>query len=247
MAQRSSDYELFEAINRGYQQRYSDSYGRTEESKPRMAVDGLLSALGFGGGGGNSPRPPGSSDIPFFGRNGRVASFVTSPRGVATGGGLAALGGLIAAAQEFNNPDPTRSGFQNAAAGIGSGLGTTGGAIAGGLIGSLIAGPGVGTFAGQAIGAALGGASGKGLTEMVAGLVEPTPEEKALKRAVDQARGMGRVQLELETQRLPLARAAQEIEAKRQRDAVFNQALGVAMQQATAPNPLAQVMLSGLS
>jgi len=245
VTQRSSDYELFEAINRGYQQRYSDSYGRAEESKPRMAVDGLLSALGFGGGGGNSPRPPGSSDIPFFGRNGRVASFVTSPRGIATGGGLAALGGLIAAAQEFNNPDPTRSGFQNAAAGIGSGLGTTGGAIAGGLIGSLIAGPGVGTFAGQAIGAALGGASGKGLTELVSGLIEPSEESKALRRAVEQARRMGDVQLELEAKRLPLAEAAQRLAIERERQAMLNQSLGYALQQASTTSPIAQLMIAG--
>lgn len=229
MAQRSSDYELFSRLNDGYERRYRENYGGQTESGPqRMAADALGNALGL------------------FGRDGRIAQFVTSPRGIATGGGLAALGGLLAAAQEFNNPDPARSGLQNAAAGIGSGLGTTGGAIAGGLAGSMIA-PGIGTIIGSTLGATLGGASGKGILEMVAGLLEPTPEEKALKRAVDQARGMGRVQLELETQRLPLMRAAQEIEAKRQRDAVFSQALGVAMQQATAPNPVAQMMLSGLS
>lgn len=116
----------------------------------------------------------------FVGWGGPVGRQMLRPRGIALGGGLAALSGLLAAGQELNNPDPTRSSLQNAAAAAGSGLGTTGGAVVGGILGGMTPLGPVGALIGSSLGAALAGTAGKGLADMVTGFMEPSAEEKAL-------------------------------------------------------------------
>lgn len=214
------------------------SVPREPESEKRMAADvlaGMFSGLGPDSG---------------FGR------FVFSPRGVATGGGLAALAGIVSAAQEFSNPDPSRSSLQNLAAGIGSGLGTTGGAVAGGLAGRAVGGmlgaplgP-LGVVVGSTLGGMVGGSAMKGLAEALAGVLEPSPEEKALR----QARKQAELALELDKQRfetmLPLqtaaASAAQNMRIKEQRELAMNQILQTAGASSAAQQlAITQAMLGG--
>lgn len=190
----------------------------------------------------------------LFGPNAGLGRFVRSPRGLAVGGGLSVLGGLLAAVPELTNPDPMRSGLQNTAAAAGTGLGTTGGAIAGGLAGSMLF-PGIGTLVGSALGGALGGASGKGLAELVTGLIEPSAEEKAL----NLARRQGQLALDLEEERLrtllpyntAAAKVAQDLQIERERQSALSQALGAALQvqsQGAAAQQLAatQALFGGL-
>ncbi len=196
--------------------RSEDSEGRAPGR--RMAADALNDILGT------------------FASQGRVGRFVLSPRGLATGGGLAALAGLISAANEFNNPDPSRSSMQNAAAGAGAGVGTVGGALGGALAGRAVGaalgaplGP-VGAIVGSALGGMVGGEALKGLANVVTGAIEGSPEQKAL----NQARRQAELALELDKQRaqemmpvqIAAAQAAQDLRLREQRDAVLNQSLG---------------------
>lgn len=188
----------------------------------------------------------------------RFGRFVLSRRGLATGGGLAALAGLLSAADEFNNPDPTRSSLQNAAAGVGAGVGTVGGALAGGAAGRMIGGMAgaplgpLGVIVGSTLGGLVGGEALKGLANAVTGVIEGSPEDQALNRARRQAE----LALELDKRRaqemLPIqaaaARLAQDLRSKDQ----LNANLAAILQQAGAAGAAQQVamtqgLLGGLS
>ena len=203
-------------------------------SESRKAGDVLANLLGF-----MDPKRPGS-----FGR------FVVSPKGIATAGGLATLAGLVNAAGEFNNPDPTRTGFQNLASGVGAGLGTVGGTLAGGaagrVLGGMLGAPGgpIGVLVGSTLGGLVGGEALKGLGGAVARAIEGGPEQQAL----NQARRQAELALEMEKQRMetltPLqlatARAMQDLRAKDE----LNRSLSALMQQSAAGSAAQQVALT---
>lgn len=180
----------------------------------------------------------------------RIGRFVLSRRGLATGGGLAALAGLLGAAEEFNNPDPSRSALQNAAAGVGAGAGTIGGALAGGVAGRAIGGMAgaplgpLGVIVGSTLGGLVGGEALKGLANAVTGVIEGSPEDKALR----QARRQAELALELDQRRaqemLPVqaaaARLAQELRGQDQ----LNANLAALLQQTGAASAAQQVALT---
>lgn len=153
--------------------------------------------------------------------------------------GLGTLAAVIGAAQELN--DPNESAGRNIAQAVGSGGGGIAGGTAGALIGqALIPLPGVGALVGGAIGSALGGTAGRGLMDAIAGVVEGSPEDRALRLAKKQAEA----QLAMEVQRaqtlMPIQNMAAEmaLQNDRKRAEVASELQARQIQQQTLASAL---------
>lgn len=185
------------------------------------------------------------------------------PGKLAFGGGGLALGGLLAAAGELNNPDPTLTQEQR----VGGAIGAGGGSVLGGLGGAGLAaatgflggGP-IGALVLGSLAAAAGGMAGGGAGRGLAGVFGPNPQEKELARqrqALDMQTDAEKYRLQtlmpLQQQvadaalgnQVKLAAAMMPIEAQRQRQQALAQGLLTAQQGSAAQSLAATNALYG--
>lgn len=184
-----------------------------------------------GGGGGDGPRMAGDALAWLQPKAARASRFLGNPRVIGGGLALAGLSAALAAANEASTQDPTLSGLQAAARPIGAAAGQLGSTAIGTGIGALL---GFGTpltpltaAAGGFIGSMLPGADvGADIAGGLAGVIEPSQADKDINTWKKQQRA----QMEMELERLPIARAlaqeqlANEIRAARAAEVVNSQA-----------------------
>lgn len=155
--------------------------------------------------------------------------------------GLGTLMALVSAASELN--DPTESAGRNLAQAVGTGGGSlAGGALGGAAAGAMLSGPlaPVGALVGAGLGAALGGTAGRGLMDALAGVVEGSPEEQALRLAQKQADAQLAMDLKRAQTMLPVQNMASELALQndRQRAEIAAQLQSRQMMQQTLANAL---------
>lgn len=180
-----------------------------------------------GGGGGDGPRMAGDALTAWLQpKVDKAGKFLMRPRVIGGGIALAGIGALLAAANEANTQDPTLSGLQAAARPIGAGVGQLATTAAGTGLGFVLGGP-VGAAIGGTLGSLLPGADlGAGIAGGLAGVVEPSAMDKQIRDYKKQQRA----QMEMELERLPIARAlaqeqlANEAKAARLQEAINAQA-----------------------
>ena len=148
---------------------------------------------------------------------------------------------LASAASELN--DPTESAGRNVAQAVGTGGGSlAGGALGGAAAGAMLSGPlaPVGALVGAGLGAALGGTAGRGLMDALAGVVEGSPEEQALRLAQKQADAQLAMDLKRAQTMLPVQNMASELALQndRQRAEIAAQLQSRQMMQQTLANAL---------
>lgn len=184
-------------------------------SRLRMAVDKPLETIGLAKGGKL--------------RMGRVA-------------GLGSLLTLLGAASELGNPDGTPAG--NLLRAGGQAAGGIGGGAGGALVGGLVTGGNpLGILVGSTIGNALFAPAGQGLGDLVAGAIEGSPEDRAIRNMQKQARAAAEAEAERARILMPIQNEAASIalENERQRQEML---AGIAskqmLQQAVAQGLLAQ-------
>lgn len=155
--------------------------------------------------------------------------------------GLGTLMALVSAASELN--DPTESAGRNLAQAVGTGGGSlAGGALGGAAAGAMLSGPlaPVGALVGAGLGAALGGTAGRGLMDALAGVVEGSPEEQALRLAQKQADAQLAMDVKRVQTMLPVQNMAAEmaLQNDRKRAEIAAQLQSKQMMQQTLANAL---------
>lgn len=234
---RSSDYELIQRLNQ------SSAARAPQQSGTRPVFAGDIFGLVL------DPSTY-TSWKGAIGRRMPLGRFGVGGLGLAAGG----VGGLMAAGNELNNPDPTVSNAQRIAGAAGAGLGTAAGTTLGAVLGGMTPlGP-----LGAAVGGFLGGQLGAGagsLARAGVGLFEASPEQKALAAFQRQADAQTEAEAKRMLALLPIqeraAKFASDTEIERMRqmqtiqsmaDAYRNQQLASAQQAALTT----QGLFSGL-
>lgn len=170
--------------------------------------------------------------------------------GLAAGG----LSGLMAAGGELNNPDPLVSNTQRVAGAVGAGAGATAGTAAGALLGGMTPLGPLGALIGGGIGGQIGGMLGPA-ARGVAGMFEPSAEEKAIASFERQSAAQTAAEAQRMVALMPIQQQAaefatsNEIKRARQMQAINSLAEAMRMQQAAGAQQAAlttQGLFSGL-
>lgn len=179
-------------------------WGEQAIGRGRMAADALLGAID-----------------PFRRTDGKISGLRT---GRVAGAGT--ILSLLAAANELN--DPNESAGRNLTQAGGSLVGSLGGQALGGLAGRVLGGAAagsvggpVGALVGATLGGLLGSGAGRSLGDLVANVVEGSPEDRALSNAKKQARAAAEAEADRIRMLMPLQDQAAQIalrnEMQRQR------------------------------
>lgn len=216
-----------------------------DSTAPMDAAAAALSGADFIGGLKGGIRKGGDKLLGVIGK--QNASGAWSPR-YGRLAGLGTLMALVSAASELN--DPTESAGRNLAQAVGTGGGSlAGGALGGAAAGAMLSGPfaPVGALVGAGLGAALGGTAGRGLMDALAGVVEGSPEEQALRLAQKQADAQLAMDVKRAQTMLPVQNmaSAMALESDRKRAEIASQLQARQTMQQTLANALMAQQAAG--